>query len=268
VIYHSSDWHLDHANVIRHDCRPDADIEAMNARILRTTNECVSEKDWLVFHGDLVVNRGMRDDNTAYIDRVKFFLSQLRCKNVIFIGGNHDRVWERRLGFYRPNWPLWNLFRVWECTSCGQVYDDDQRFGLTTTDACNCDEDHNPIFNFHPMGYELRLTPRTCAEHKVPYEYEGTIVVCTHYSHRVWNRSHHAGKVPAVGKSINLYGHSHGGLPGIKNSFDVSFNVWNRPLSTLEILATLMPKHNSTTAGRTYFGHHEETTNEGEAVTE
>jgi len=59
-----------------------------------------------------------------------------------------------------------------------------------------------------------------------------------------------------LGRAINLYGHSHGGLPGIKNSFDVGFNVWNRPLSLVEILTKLMPEHNQTEVGSVYFGHH------------
>ena len=44
-------------------------------------------------------------------------------------------------------------------------------------------------------------------------KYEGRFIVLSHYAMRVWNRSHRG--------SIMLYGHSHGTLPGIKNSFDV-----------------------------------------------
>ena len=43
--------------------------------------------------------------------------------------------------------------------------------------------------------------------------YKGTPLFLSHYSHRVWNRSHYG--------AIHLYGHSHGSLPGIGRSMDV-----------------------------------------------
>lgn len=43
--------------------------------------------------------------------------------------------------------------------------------------------------------------------------YKRTPLFLSHYSHRVWNRHHYG--------AIHLYGHSHGGLPGIGRSMDV-----------------------------------------------
>jgi calcineurin-like phosphoesterase family protein len=255
-------FHLCHSNIIKFDGRPDKTIEEMNARIIGTTNEYVTEKDWLVYHGDFLMDNSIdRDDNETYIARFKHFLDQLRCKNFVFCVGNHDKAFLKRHGDYRPNWPLWNLFRVWECGVCNTVFDPLQRFGLPVQCKEHClgriaPVNHMPIYNLHPMGYELRLTAKICAEHQIPRGFESMIIVCTHYAHRVWNGSHKKKESCPLGKSISLFGHSHGSLPGIKNSFDVGFNIWNRPLSLVEILTDLMPKHNQTEAGQVYFGHH------------
>ncbi len=256
IIFFSSDNHHDHKNIIKFDKRPDVDIVAMNERIIRVTNEHVGEKDIFVYLGDFLLNKELpRDDGQAYADRVAFFLDQLRCKNIIFVGGNHDLTYIRRHGVYIPNWPFWELFQYFDCTKCNALFDPKRRFGLPKTCNKDCSAYAHALYNLHPMGYELRLTRKICSEQNIPFEYDGMMIVCTHYSHRVWNKSHHSRDL--VGRSINLYGHSHGGLPGIRNSFDVGFNIWNRPLSLVEILTKLMPEHNKTQNGEVYFGHHE-----------
>lgn len=75
------------------------------------------------------------------------------------------------------------------------------------------------------------------------YELKGfdkPITLC-HYAMRVWNRSHHG--------SINLFGHSHGQLPGNTQQLDVGVDCWDfYPVSWEEIkeqLATLEPYNNS-----------------------
>lgn len=65
---------------------------------------------------------------------------------------------------------------------------------------------------------------------------DNTLVVMSHYAHRVWNRSHHG--------SIMLYGHSHGNLPGSSQSLDVGVDAkWDyKPINIYQIkdrLATL-----------------------------
>lgn len=223
----------------------------MNERIINTTNQYVGKDDILVYNGDFVLAKGLdRHDQVGYVNLVKTILDKLTCKNIIFITGNHDRTWVKRSGDMRPNWLLWDLFRVWECDQCQTVYDSQQRFGYPK--ECNCEksESAHPIYNIHPMGYELRLTPKLCSEHEIAEEHWDKLIVCTHYSLRVWNKSHHH-------RSINLYGHSHGGLPGIYNSIDVAFNVWNRPLPLDEILDKIIPEHNKTESGKVYYGHHQ-----------
>ena len=47
---------------------------------------------------------------------------------------------------------------------------------------------------------------------------DGTPLALCHYGLRVWNRSHYG--------ALNLYGHSHGSLPGDSQSCDVGVDCW------------------------------------------
>lgn len=64
---------------------------------------------------------------------------------------------------------------------------------------------------------------------------DGVRLVLLHYAMRVWPKSHHG--------SLHLYGHSHGQLPGDRQSCDVGVDAWDyRPVSLADIqrrLATL-----------------------------
>lgn len=65
----------------------------------------------------------------------------------------------------------------------------------------------------------------------------GTIVLF-HYAMRVWDKSHYG--------SIALYGHSHGSMPGNRQSLDVGVDCWDyRPINLMEIEARLdtLPKY-------------------------
>lgn len=61
---------------------------------------------------------------------------------------------------------------------------------------------------------------------------ESTRLVLCHYGLRVWPRHHHG--------SLHLYGHSHGALPGDRQSCDVGVDVSGyRPVSLTEIRRNL-----------------------------
>jgi calcineurin-like phosphoesterase family protein len=49
-------------------------------------------------------------------------------------------------------------------------------------------------------------------------QHHGIQVVLCHYAFRVWPGSHHG--------AIHLYGHSHGNLPGDRQSLDVGVDAW------------------------------------------
>lgn len=64
---------------------------------------------------------------------------------------------------------------------------------------------------------------------------DGTRISLMHYAMRVWPASHHG--------ALHFFGHSHGSLPGDRQSCDVGVDAWDfRPVSLDEIrerLATL-----------------------------
>lgn len=70
---------------------------------------------------------------------------------------------------------------------------------------------------------------------------DGVPLTLLHYAMRTWPRSGHG--------SIHLYGHSHGNLPGDRQSCDVGVDCWDfRPVSLQEIrlrLATLPERGSS-----------------------
>jgi calcineurin-like phosphoesterase family protein len=57
-------------------------------------------------------------------------------------------------------------------------------------------------------------------------------IILFHYAMRVWNKAHHG--------AIQLYGHSHGNMPGNSQSLDVGVDCWDyRPINLKQIEARL-----------------------------
>lgn len=77
--FFSSDFHLDHKNVIKYDNRPFADIIDMNDEIITNHNQIVKPNDNFYFLGDF-----------CFSNRTEHFLRQLNG-NLFFIKGNHDK---------------------------------------------------------------------------------------------------------------------------------------------------------------------------------
>ena len=256
MIWFASDYHLDHENIIKFSERPYANIGEMNKDICDTTNKYVMPNDLFVFNGDLSLGVN-RDDELGYIKSVQGYLEAINCKNVLWVGGNHDRLFVKRHGELVKNLPVWKMLR-WrtQCSICLNVCPNKEYKGKCS--KCGGTESE-PIEGVYPMGLELRLSSKLCGEHKLPALYKDILITCTHYSMRVWNRSHHNRKKVEEDKlprSINLYGHSHGELPGIFCSFDCGWDVWRRPINVVEVLEKFMPEHNKTEAAQVYFGHH------------
>ena len=82
--YFSSDWHLFHANIIKYCKRPFEDSSKMNRTILDNMNSRITENDWLYFLGDMAL---VSDEK-----HLIYWLDGLRCKNICFIKGNHDKT--------------------------------------------------------------------------------------------------------------------------------------------------------------------------------
>lgn len=85
MIWFTSDWHLDHANIIRYCDRPFKSVARMNNKILYNYKDVVAEDDIVYFVGDLCM-RGA-DNLNFYINTFGKLPGQ---KHLIL--GNHDRM--------------------------------------------------------------------------------------------------------------------------------------------------------------------------------
>jgi len=79
--YFSSDWHLNHFNILKYDKRPFDTVDQMNASIISNYNSIVNEEDEFYFLGDFCM--GDRSKAEAYLQQVN--------GKKYFIRGNHDQ---------------------------------------------------------------------------------------------------------------------------------------------------------------------------------
>jgi len=90
TIWFTSDFHINHYNIIRYTNRPFKTLEEMNNTIIKKFNERVKEDDQVFFLGDFIFRSGSgRGEGEK--DKPGYFQKQLNCKNIIYIGGNHDK---------------------------------------------------------------------------------------------------------------------------------------------------------------------------------
>jgi calcineurin-like phosphoesterase family protein len=103
-IWVTSDTHYDHANICRSvsrwgkfseegifevdkaSTRDFPDLETMNSRLVEGINENVDANDWLIHLGDW---------SFGGFEKIEEFRSQINCKNIILMIGNHDHHIEK-----------------------------------------------------------------------------------------------------------------------------------------------------------------------------
>ena len=78
--YYISDLHFGHANVIRHDNRPFADVKEMDRIMMERWNEAVGEDDDVYVVGDFCYRSGHAPE---------WYLAQLKGRKHLVVG-NHD----------------------------------------------------------------------------------------------------------------------------------------------------------------------------------
>lgn len=89
-IYLTSDFHFSHKNICRgtsswtdkSGTRPFNSLEEMNETILENLNSAIGENDELFFLGDFIFGD---------VTLTREFRDKIRCKNICFINGNHDK---------------------------------------------------------------------------------------------------------------------------------------------------------------------------------
>lgn len=80
--YFMADPHFDHFNVIKYSNRPYQNVDEMNNSIIDNINAVVKETDDLYIVGDFW---GSTEE------AMKSYLRRIKCKNLFFIYGNHDK---------------------------------------------------------------------------------------------------------------------------------------------------------------------------------
>ena len=81
--FFTSDPHFYHKNVIKYSNRPFENVEEMNQILIKNINAKVGETDELYFLGDFIFGS---------TNKAIEVLSQIKCKNLHYIFGNHDET--------------------------------------------------------------------------------------------------------------------------------------------------------------------------------
>lgn len=217
MIYFTSDTHYGHENICRGtskwEARSEEDfqqntrdfktLEEMNNAIVDGINSVVCEDDVLYHLGDW---------SFGGIKNIWEFRKRIKCKNIHLILGNHDHHIENDRVL--PN-----------CT----VVDPEICYG--NTDNIIDWTIGKPIDEYKVGARELFSS----VNHVKTVKINKHTFFLSHFSHRVWNQSHHG--------VIHLYGHSHN---SIDNNWGKSMDVGidavfalkgkYRPLSVTEII--------------------------------
>lgn len=88
-IWFSSDWHYGHTNIVsgtsswptKEACRNFQTLEEHNEALVNNINACAKKNDTVFFGGDF---------SFGGKQNIYEFWKRLNCKNIHFIGGNHD----------------------------------------------------------------------------------------------------------------------------------------------------------------------------------
>ena len=89
MIFFASDFHLGHENISKYCGRPFTTLKEMDETIIKNINDTVDENDTLFFLGDFCMKKSSEASN-APKDSYEYYRNQIKCKNIVFIRGNHD----------------------------------------------------------------------------------------------------------------------------------------------------------------------------------
>jgi len=88
----TSDFHLNHWNIVKYTGRFFKSLKQMNETLIRNFNERVKENDQAYFLGDFCFKNSLGGKaGEGLPQNAEYFTRQLKCRNIIFIKGNHDR---------------------------------------------------------------------------------------------------------------------------------------------------------------------------------
>lgn len=88
-IFFWSDTHFGHERIKNYCGRPFSTLEEMDSTLIKNFNERVAEDDLVFFLGDFCLKQST-EASDAPKKAFEYYRNQLKCKNIIFIEGNHD----------------------------------------------------------------------------------------------------------------------------------------------------------------------------------
>lgn len=86
--YFTSDWNLNHFNIIKYQGRPFKTTEEMNQTLIDSCNKAVGCADRLFFLGGFLFGPLEERNFVALAERMR---NKIKCENIFLIYGNHDR---------------------------------------------------------------------------------------------------------------------------------------------------------------------------------
>lgn len=89
-IWFWSDPHMGHHRIITYCHRPFINLESMDKVLIDNCNARVKEDDLLIVLGDFCLTYSPKEAPDAPRHAFKHYRDQIKCKNIIFIEGNHD----------------------------------------------------------------------------------------------------------------------------------------------------------------------------------
>lgn len=98
-VFVSSDFHLGHGQakgeeprgIIKHQKRPFASADEMDEAVIVAANDRVPKDAVLIFCGDWCWWDRFRDRNLSIEEKACRYRERVRCRNIYFIWGNHDK---------------------------------------------------------------------------------------------------------------------------------------------------------------------------------
>jgi calcineurin-like phosphoesterase family protein len=89
-IYHWSDPHFGHERLIDYVNSPFKNIKEKDSTIINNFNSKVKEDDFCICYGDFCFGKSNEAPNSQK-KAFEYYRNQLKCKNIIFIRGSHDK---------------------------------------------------------------------------------------------------------------------------------------------------------------------------------
>jgi len=88
----TADPHFGHERILELCKRPFASVEEMDKAIINNYNKLVHTNDTLYILGDF---------SWGYEDSIRYYRNLIRCNNIVFIWGNHDKILRKNISLYK-----------------------------------------------------------------------------------------------------------------------------------------------------------------------